>query len=175
MTILKLLINNTKYDRLPGHVATVHRIIQASKRQWGTSTLTAEQPYWPEASTPTSKRYRASRLAYEACIYEKSKKTYHTKGCEHKESHFVSRFLARIGHTPRQNTLSTNSPDQLVKSRMTAFRISLTVPIDQVHAFLWRIKLRDTLYSLPDSVKTVSAGKNLREVGPTNERVHMLP
>jgi len=68
-----------------------------------------------------------------------------------------------------------NSPDQMVKSRMTAFRISLTVPIDQVHAFLWRIKLRDTLYSLPDSVKTVSAGKNLRELGPTNERVHMLP
>ena len=56
---------------------------------------------------------------------------------------------------------------------MTVFRISPTVPIDQLHAFLWRIKLRDTLYSLSDSVNNICR-ENSPRVGPTNERVHPI-
>lgn len=46
----------------------------------------------------------------------------------------MSRFFARIGHIPRQNTLSMTS---LVKSHIAVFCISPTVPIDQAHAFFF--------------------------------------
>jgi len=51
--------------------------IQASMRR---QHPCCRESHWLEALTPSSKQYRAYRLAYEACIYEKSLNSCHTKG-----------------------------------------------------------------------------------------------
>ena len=92
----------------------------------------------------------------------------------HKESHFVSRLLARIRHIPRQNTLSMTSPEQLVKSHMAVFCISPTVPIDQAHAFFFG-ELSSGIPYIPCPILSKRyLQRKFSESEATNERVRPI-
>jgi len=66
--------------RLPSHVAAAYRNIRPSEAQMRRLYPYRRAIALTKASTPSYIRYRAFRLAWEACIYEKCKKSLPHKG-----------------------------------------------------------------------------------------------